>query len=177
MEYQSPSHPASLTHQSFLKKSGLALCVLVLIVWGVSSRFTFGYNRFEKEAFRSFGVAGGRVEILWINRHYGPAWRDATPTGWVFIRRPRPPSYGFALPTMSALGSQHTKFRLPLWIPLLLLTFPTCLLWHLDARARRGLCQCCNYNLTANTSGICPECGTPIPAETKKELPSDPPKE
>ena len=25
-----------------------------------------------------------------------------------------------------------------------------------------GLCSSCGYNLTGNTSGICPECGTPI---------------
>ncbi len=26
------------------------------------------------------------------------------------------------------------------------------------------LCATCQYNLTGNLSGICPECGTPIPA-------------
>ncbi len=25
-----------------------------------------------------------------------------------------------------------------------------------------GQCRCCNYNLTGNTSGVCPECGTPV---------------
>jgi len=28
-------------------------------------------------------------------------------------------------------------------------------------RRRRGLCVGCGYNLTSNTSGTCPECGTP----------------
>lgn len=28
-------------------------------------------------------------------------------------------------------------------------------------RRRKGLCRACGYNLTANTSGVCPECGTP----------------
>jgi len=32
-----------------------------------------------------------------------------------------------------------------------------------------GYCVECNYNLTANTSGICPECGTSIP-ENQREL-------
>jgi predicted RNA-binding Zn-ribbon protein involved in translation (DUF1610 family) len=27
-------------------------------------------------------------------------------------------------------------------------------------RKRRGLCAACGYNLTANVSGVCPECGT-----------------
>ncbi len=28
---------------------------------------------------------------------------------------------------------------------------------------QRGLCAQCGYNLTGNTSGTCPECGTPLP--------------
>ena len=30
-------------------------------------------------------------------------------------------------------------------------------------RAARGECGNCGYNLTGNTSGVCPECGKPIP--------------
>ncbi len=29
-------------------------------------------------------------------------------------------------------------------------------------RRKRGLCLTCAYNLTGNTSGVCPECGTKI---------------
>ena len=29
-------------------------------------------------------------------------------------------------------------------------------------RTKAGLCTRCGYNLTGNTSGICPECGTPV---------------
>ena len=32
------------------------------------------------------------------------------------------------------------------------------------------------YNLTANISGICPECGMTIPKEMKEKLTADPPK-
>ena len=31
-------------------------------------------------------------------------------------------------------------------------------------RRKRGLCLKCGYNLTGNVSGICPECGTEVPA-------------
>ena len=38
--------------------------------------------------------------------------------------------------------------------------------WRHDCRARerreKGLCTRCGYNLAFNTSGICPECGTPV---------------
>ena len=30
-----------------------------------------------------------------------------------------------------------------------------------DALRQRGLCMECGYDLTANASGVCPECGTP----------------
>lgn len=28
-----------------------------------------------------------------------------------------------------------------------------------------GLCPTCRYNLTGNTSGVCPECGSAVPTE------------
>ena len=34
-------------------------------------------------------------------------------------------------------------------------------------KRRRGLCGRCSYNLTGNTSGVCPECGTSIPTKLK----------
>ncbi|MDO8630717.1 MAG: hypothetical protein Q7R41_09505, partial [Phycisphaerales bacterium] len=34
---------------------------------------------------------------------------------------------------------------------------------------RRGLCVKCAYNLTGNTTGVCPECGTPVNTKTAKE--------
>jgi hypothetical protein len=36
-------------------------------------------------------------------------------------------------------------------------------------RSRIG-CGLCDYNLAGNTSGICPECGTPIPADIRERL-------
>ena len=35
----------------------------------------------------------------------------------------------------------------------------------------QGLCLTCGYNLTGNVSGICPECGQPIPQTQKNFLP------
>lgn len=41
--------------------------------------------------------------------------------------------------------------------------------WHQSRRGRRqarhGLCGRCGYNLTGNQSGVCPECGTSVPAD------------
>ncbi len=38
-------------------------------------------------------------------------------------------------------------------------------------------CLHCDYNLTGNVSGTCPECGTPIPAIPKARPATDPPKQ
>ena len=52
---------------------------------------------------------------------------------------------------------------IPLWLPLLIFLIPTLWLWRLDRRHQPpGHCEKCGYNLTANTSGICPECGAPV---------------
>jgi uncharacterized paraquat-inducible protein A len=37
-----------------------------------------------------------------------------------------------------------------------------------QARQARGLCRECGYDLTANTSGTCPECGTTIANPNRK---------
>ena len=39
----------------------------------------------------------------------------------------------------------------------------TILLFWRTRRLPAGLCQSCGYDLTGNTTGICPECGTPCP--------------
>lgn len=49
--------------------------------------------------------------------------------------------------------------NVPLGLPFLVLLVPTLLLWRRDRREHRpGFCRRCNYDLTANTSGVCPEC-------------------
>ena len=58
-------------------------------------------------------------------------------------------------------------FFVQLWMPLVL--FSILPLAALLASARRrtrkraGMCVQCGYNLTANVSGLCPECGTEVP--------------
>jgi hypothetical protein len=50
-------------------------------------------------------------------------------------------------------------FIVPLWIPFLLIAAPTAWLWWRDSRVPPGHCRACRYDLTGNTSGVCPECG------------------
>ena len=57
------------------------------------------------------------------------------------------------------------EFVAPLWIPFAAVALPTIVLLILDRRPRPGQCRQCRYNLTGNTSGMCPECGTAIARE------------
>jgi hypothetical protein len=70
---------------------------------------------------------------------------------------------------------------LPFWL-VAVVTIPLPLAWlrprviAIVQRVRRhratsawaaGRCGSCGYNLTGNTSGVCPECGTPVPQESE----------
>ena len=49
------------------------------------------------------------------------------------------------------------------WIPPLLgVVFAIIYLWRRDCHYPPGHCQSCEYNLTGNESGVCPECGIEI---------------
>lgn len=65
------------------------------------------------------------------------------------------------------LGWSQWTLIAPFWVPAVILAFvPTLVLVGGIPRRRRarrrklGLCLRCGYNLTGNTSGVCPECGT-----------------
>ena len=90
-------------------------------------------------------------------------------TGWTasWAKMPRLISvwrlYG-ASPPERQTGIGADMISLPLWIPLLIVAVPTAIVWRRDRRRMSpGHCPTCHYNLTGNTSGICPECGTANP--------------
>jgi len=65
----------------------------------------------------------------------------------------------------------------------IVMTAPACLLLILSvllrlwSRRRRYVfpfCPSCSYDLTSNVSGICPECGEPIPKEVREKLATEP---
>ena len=63
---------------------------------------------------------------------------------------------------------------LPFWLiasVLFLLPLIRGLMWFRSmSRSRQGCCSSCGYSLTGNTSGTCPECGSPI---SKSSRPGD----
>jgi hypothetical protein len=123
---------------------------------------------------RRISLWGG---VLWIDT--SPERNDGRPSGW-FVQRLQLP-LGFSVPLAKRMpsfrGGRYTDANggqgsalivdLPLWIPLLLFSVPTVILWRQERRRiSGGGCRNCGYNLTGNVSGTCPECGTPVPEDT-----------
>jgi hypothetical protein len=92
-----------------------------------------------------------------------------------FARQPRPNETrsgtlikrpGFAMLT----GANLVYMQLSIWIPLglivLFAVYPAIALiagpLRRRHRRRKGLCTTCGYNLTGNTTGTCPECGSTL---------------
>jgi hypothetical protein len=94
---------------------------------------------------------------FYVWRHRGwPALVGAAPDDF---------RYGLILPRRQfRYPGQVIGVRVPLWLLALAVGFPTAILFWRDRGYGPGHCRKCGYNLTGNVSGICPECGTPVPA-------------
>jgi hypothetical protein len=103
--------------------------------------------------------------------------------GFKFLKLPRNfRDWGLVLPTlrwregMRGLDPGDEKLRyssalkLPLWIPLGVLLIGSFSRIVGRRLAKVTECMNCRYDLTGNTSGICPECGTAIPEEQRARL-------
>lgn len=59
----------------------------------------------------------------------------------------------------SAIGHRVDVIGLPIWMGVAFLTLIAALLAWRDRPIPHGRCRRCGYDLTGNTSGVCPECG------------------
>lgn len=119
----------------------------------------------------------------WHARSYQGAWRPPgiwsclEPPRWAplvwwpgWLERPSPA----VMLSAPGLGSWCARpaswlYAIPLWMPMLITAGVLCGAVVTARHARRaGVCAHCGYNLTGNISGICPECGTPVPEEQRR---------
>ena len=90
-----------------------------------------------------------------------PRWHKLPPS-------PTPPeavwSYGFQSQRLNNPGGTGFYGAIPFWFPAVLCLIPPALwlLVHRKRPVRDGVCADCGYDLTGNTSGICPECGSVV---------------
>lgn len=118
--------------------------------WQGSLRYTVlfqGSPEILKPWERLFGDGGDRLGIL----DYGIANLSTDP----------PPAPGMCIILWS--------MKAPFWVvAAILLSYPAVSVARGPIRRRhrrrRGECEGCGYNLTGNTTGVCPECGSQTPA-------------
>ena len=136
--------------------SGITFSILLFLVWAISTGAVIGYAALQnKQQGTSYSMQGGSIIVFQLPavmaermegglyHHLGPPY---TPIRWWVDYR-----------SGTAGGRFWFKLVAPVWIPFLLVAVPTLLLWR--GRIPPGHCRKCEYNLTGNTSGVCPECG------------------
>ena len=149
--------PARPRFIRILKWLTLAICLLTFVAMAASGLRTIYY---EAHGW------GFRLDEGILTAHWGFAPQPARgPYGWSF--RPMTTRLGFRLlwPAWETWPDGRTILYLGIWIPVAPLVAATGLLWWLDRRKiPPGHCRRCGYDLTGNTSGRCPECGTAMAA-------------
>jgi hypothetical protein len=73
-------------------------------------------------------------------------------------------------PAVTGTQVRMTGVRTWVYLPVaLLLAYPAFAVgrdrWKVYRRPKEGFCQQCAYDLTGNTTGVCPECGAPVNAQ------------
>ncbi len=127
--------------------AGLLVSLAVCVPW-IVSRLGLTHYWFGQEWMLCLG--NGVVAFAWGVRGIGRKFASQTFDRWLLH--------------YDLQGATKT-FVVPLWIPLLLAVVTTGVLsWRRYRLVNRaGHCVSCGYDLTGNTSGVCPECGVEIP--------------
>src|SRR5262249_36280793 len=78
--------------------------------------------------------------------------------------------YPKSAPRLAYVDPQQHEFRISSSLSVALCGIALAWLWLLDRRRPLpGHCRKCNYDLTGNTSGVCPECRTAVSESRKWE--------
>ena len=134
---------------------GLALSLLLAVVWIGSTRFHVGHR--GTPFYFSAQVADGALQLMWLPPSPDGSRSGFGNPGWDAANAGR---FGLTwLPRVDLRGGTH-GLTIPLYIPLLCTGFASFLLWRRSARPLRGLCARCGYDLRGMATGSrCPECG------------------
>jgi hypothetical protein len=139
-------------------------------VWSGRGGFNLGWTSVNTvEANVEWGEFPNRVGKWHFEHHASkePSWPDLSDEV-----EPGHKKFGFAFGFTR--GFTHASWRdgyrwefvAPYIFPVLLLAvLPSLRIFNrlrYRRRQRPGLCVQCSYNLNGNTSGVCPECGTPV---------------
>jgi hypothetical protein len=150
-----------------LKWLARAGCILVVAVWGLSSRWEFACAAPVGKGYINAGAFSGNLRLRWV-REMRTQLRQRLPECSC-----RPASTGSLAPEwpqMLEFSLAAVDCVLPCWLVLVGCAIPAYVLWRWEAQSSPpGKCGKCGYDLTGNVSEICPECGTPISEVGTKE--------
>ena len=156
------------------KWTGSVTAAVCIAAWSFSGWKTLGWSWGTNTEMTTVGIDRG-VLVLFRMHHpnfpFGsPPWPGQLTSASTSLSGEAAPSWHcrFNLERrLGPAGGMNTSLVVPVWAPLFAVTVPTVVLWYLERRRAPGSCRRCGYNLTGNTSGICPECGasTPPPRE------------
>lgn len=98
------------------------------------------------------------------------------PMGGSFVENP--PEWWGSFTDFSEPGTLYWVFDIPGWEPVAILSLWPCLaacraIFRRLRNRRPGHCRQCGHNTFGLTNGICPECGTPLPAGSCPEQPAN----
>jgi len=157
----------------------LLLCVATAVLWVRS------YTRYDEvrlgvernETAEVFLIASDNGGVLLFTDSKPLA--DTFKPGMTWTTRPinraaKMPATFWARHNFDALNWNYTWMiargvEVPHWLVVILTAvLPAVFVWRSWRRpSGQARCSTCDYNLTGNTSGVCPECGTPIPQKSE----------
>lgn len=146
---------------------GLVTSLLVVIVFGISLKWGLSCVSARSISFSEgwplsgLGISNGAIVLLYSP----PAPKSACHWGGNFGARFWP--WWLTSPALTFEGPVG-GLAIPLWIPFLLTAVPSVIVWRRSRPFRVGHCSKCDYDLTGNVSGACPECGKAVEPAPKR---------
>jgi len=161
-----------------LKWSSTLLCALLAGLYAASHGWTLHYWQDSNFPACGIDIDSGTLVLSW-HVNPGPAGAASGGSQIVAIKGATakpvqhsnsgfPGVCGYSV-SQSILGQGNyaliatvRQVSIPLPVPILLFAIVSTILWRRDRYIPPGHCVRCGYNLTGNTSGVCPECGSVI---------------
>ncbi len=152
---------------AYVVRLGKTCCLLGLLVWVASVLLVFEVAWAKEQWILSDAVLQRETQVPLVA---GPA---EFPSLQVRLKPSLPPLFMLCSPSVSiACGRGFSSRTLywPTWGLVVSSVLPTLVLVHLRGeRIGTSRCRDCGYDLTANRSGMCPECGTPYTAAVAEQ--------
>jgi len=140
----------------------LSLGWVLAIALNLGARLVYLDNRNGSPLLIMFH--NGIAEVRLIDPAYLPFLSNLPAEGWTY-RSSDVDASTLQMLSLPRIGQDilGKVVIIPGWLLLVVILAPTLIFWRLDRRRPSpGHCPRCRYNLTANTTGVCPECGLAI---------------